>query len=1025
MSEPTPRPRRKAAKNTYVTKSGKTIKINRSLTDRIKAGREAKAQRKAAYLSTLPKEPWKRLLYRMHPKRLYKYWFSRDGAIMALKIAGIGFVVVFLFVVGLFAYFRKDLPKIHDINGGNSGGSIAYYARDGKTLLFQDFDDFKRIAIPGDQISPYMKQATIAIEDKDFYHEGAFNVKGITRAAINNATGGSTQGGSTITQQLVKLTEHWTNDHTVSRKVKELILAVELEREYSKDDILNAYLNLAPYSGRDNGVQAAAQDFFHVDAKNLSLGQAAMLAAIPKAPGSYSPYNSPQFNPSITESTFDQEGLIDRQHYVLDQMAKQGYITQTQADAAKFHDKDIATQVQQMPTSHYAGIKYPYFVLAAKEQLQHDFPASVVKEGGWKVITTLDPNLQDLADKSLQDHMNLLNKYKADNAAFVAEDTQTGQVVALIGGVDFNNPTYGQTNYATDVNISPGSSVKPYDYTNFINNNNNVGAGSVLYDQTGPLPVNGYQCTDKSAPSSDPNKASTGNCLNDYDRSGRGPITLRYALGASLNIPAVKAVISSVPGDTSTNRTTSVNKMISTADALMGNPDGYRCYNTGVEDFFSVTKADETQCYASSAIGDGAYLHLADHVNGIASLGRLGKVIPQTMILKVTDNSGKVLEQWSQPKGKQVVNPDSAYIVDNMASDPNASYLSGSCSATTCTGMKFHRYKGWDTAIKTGTTNYNFDGLMMNWNTKYTTGIWIGNHTRTVKFNTSPENITDPIMKQFMQGAIDQLGNVKPQNWIQPSDIKTASAFVFTNKYLGQVVPSPSTDIYPSWYVGGNKSNASSAATDKVSGKLATSCTPPLARQSGSGSGNASTWNVDLFYNNGTPNISGGTPSTNTGPQQTDDVHHCNSDTPPTATITAIDGVPTGGTSTLSCPDVGSCDIRIHVEQGTYDLTDSARPNFPGTLSLIVNGQTVQTQAVSSNGDYDLTYTPAAGASGSVQIEAQITDSVLYQGTDTQTVNIADTTSFRTPTISGGNGGNGGGGNRNKEVALAGRGNRS
>lgn len=988
MTNSSQRPRKSpSAKNTFTTRSGKTIKVNRSFSDRMKASREARAQRKAAYLSTLPKEPWKRWLYRMSPKRLYQYWFSREGGIMALKVLGIGFVVVFLLIVGLFAYFRKDLPKIKDINSSNSGGSIAYYDRTGKVLLFQDYDAFKRIPVEGDQISPYMKEATIAIEDKEFYHEGAFNVKGITRAALNNLKGGSTQGGSTITQQLVKLNEGWTNDHTVSRKVKELILAVELEREYSKDDILTGYLNMAPYSGLDDGVQAAAQDYFHVDASKLSLAQAAMLAAIPKSPGTYSPYASPTFNPSATANYFDKNGLLARQQYILDQMVKQHYITQDQADAAK--KVDVVAQVQQMPTSHYAGIKYPYFVLAAKEELSRDFPAAVIKSGGWKVTTTLDVGLQDLADKSLSDNMYLLRRYKADNAAFVAEDTQTGQVVAMIGGTDFSNPDYGKINYATDVNISPGSSFKPYDYTTFINNNTNVGAGSVLYDQVGPLPVSGYQCTDRSLPSSDPSKPSTGNCLFDYDRASPGPTTLRYALGGSRNIPAVKAMISSVPGDNSTNRVTSTNKVISTADALMGNSDGYRCYNTGVEDFFNVTQADESQCYAASAIGDGAYLHLNDHVNGIASLARLGKVIPQTTILKVVNNSGKTIKQWTQPKGKQVVKADSAYIVDNMASDPNASYLSGSCSATTCSGQKFHLYKGWSTGIKTGTTNYNFDGLMMNWNPKFTTGIWIGNHTRNVPFNTSPENITDPIMKEFMQGAIDSLGNVKPQNWVQPSDIKTASAFVNTHKYLGQVVPSKSTDIYPSWYVGTTKSSA--ATLDKVSGKLATSCTPELARQR-TYNGNTSSWNVDLFM--------GGNPSTtatnDNSSQGSDDVHSC-SDAQPTATITAVNGVSTNS-GNATCPSTG-CTILVHIEQGTHPLTDSQYPNYPGTLNLVVNGAVVQSQSVDSSGDYQLTYTPPAGSSGSIQLEAQVTDSVLYQGTDTATIVIAS-----------GNTGHGGGG---------------
>ncbi|MEJ0073587.1 MAG: transglycosylase domain-containing protein [Candidatus Saccharibacteria bacterium] len=405
MSDSNQRPRRsKAAKNTFTTKSGKTIKVNRSLSARVKAGREAKAQRKAAYLSTLPKERWKRILYRLSPKRMYKYWFSRDGAIMALKVAGIGFAVIFLLIVGLFAYFRKDLPKIQSINSGNSGGSIAYYDRTGTVLLFQDYDAFKRIPVTNQNIASYMQEATVAVEDKDFYHEGAFNVKGITRAAINNATGGSTQGGSTITQQLVKLNEGWTNDHTVSRKVKELILAVELEREYSKQDILTAYLNLAPYSGLDYGVQAASQDYFHVDASQLTLAQAALLAAMPKSPGSYSPYASPVYNPSATDNLFDENGLIARQQYILDQMASQGYITKAQAAAAK--QVDIMAQVQQMPTSHYAGMKpgFEYAVLSAKEELAKDFPASVIKSGGWKVTTTIDVNLQNLANTSLDNN---------------------------------------------------------------------------------------------------------------------------------------------------------------------------------------------------------------------------------------------------------------------------------------------------------------------------------------------------------------------------------------------------------------------------------------------------------------------------------------------------------------------------------------------------------------------------------------------------------------------------------------------
>lgn len=1010
MTDSTQRPRRKGGKNLFTTKSGKTIRVNRTLGERMRASREAKAQRKAAYLSTLPKEPWKRFLYRMQPKRLYKYWFSRDGAIMALKVAGIGFVVIFLLIVGLFAYFRKDLPKIRDLNSGNSGGSIAYYDRTGKILLFQDYDAFKRIPVSDiNGISPYMRDATISVEDKDFYHEGAFNIKGITRAALNNLRGGSTQGGSTITQQLVKLNEGWTNDHTISRKVKELILAVELEREYSKNDILTAYLNMAPYSGTDVGVEAAAEDYFHTDAKDLSLPQAAMLAAIPKAPGAYSPYNSPNWNSSINpaDNYFDSNGLIARQQYILDQMAKQGYITQAQADAAK--KVDILAQVQQMPTSHYAGMKpgFAYAVLSAKEELAKDFPASVIKTGGWKVTTTIDVNLQNLANQSLNDNARRLHGDSADDASFVAEDNTTGQIVALVGGMDFNSQ---QLNFATDAPISPGSSIKPYSYAAFINDNNNVGAGSMLYDNKKALP--GYPCTNPNTPES----SNPGNCLFDDTRRNYGTVTLRYALGSSLNIPAVKAFTSTDPKDTSTAadgstwRQASIKNSMSTVNALMGSSDAYKCYVPGTI-LTAATTADETPCGAAAGIGNEAYTTLADHVNGIASIARMGQVIPQTMILKVTNAAGKTLRQFQQPKPKQVVRADAAYIVTNMAADPGASYLSGHCSTTSCTGMKFHRYKGWQNAIKTG-TNQDLDGLMMSWNTKYTAGVWIGNYDRS-PYGGNPENVTDYMMKEFMEGAIDNLGNVKPANWTQPSDIKTLPAFRSSIPFPGSESPAPSTDLFPSWYVG--KTTYTSQTLDKVSGLVATSCTPTLARETTSNSGGQ--WNVDI-YMGGHPNVTAGTNANTTSntPTATDNVHSCG-DSPPTATITAINGQLTSS-GTPTCQANQPCQILVHVEQGTHALTDSNYPDYPGTLTLLVNGQTVQSEEVDSTGDYTINYTPAAGTTGNLTVQAQVTDSVLYQGSDTQSVTIKSTgpTSYN-PSTSGG--GNGGGPGKGKNGTLA------
>src|SRR5665213_1751060 len=251
------RPRRSNSR--MVTRSGRVLRTNRSMSGRLMALKEGKAFRKVDRMSGLPKSRLKRLIYRLDPKRQAEYWFSRDGAIMALKVAGIAIMAMFVLTLGVFAYFRKDLPQVKDISGGNNGGSISYYDRTGQTLLWQDYNAVKRIPVPSNQLPNYLKEATVAIEDRDFYNHRGFDLKGIARAAVNDLfRHGGNQGGSTITQQLVKLNEDWTQQRSITRKVKELILAVELERSYTKDEILTGYLNAAPYGGVDNGAQTAS-----------------------------------------------------------------------------------------------------------------------------------------------------------------------------------------------------------------------------------------------------------------------------------------------------------------------------------------------------------------------------------------------------------------------------------------------------------------------------------------------------------------------------------------------------------------------------------------------------------------------------------------------------------------------------------------------------------------------------------------------------------------------------------------------
>jgi len=960
----------------YTSKSGKTIRLNQSLSDRLRAGKQARDARRAAYLSTLPKQPFMRFLYRLQPKRLAHYWFSRDGAIMALKVTGIGIVVVFLLTLGVFAYFRKDLPKIKDISGGNLGGSITYYDKTGQTVLWQDYDAVKRLPVNSDQISPYIKQATVAIEDKDFYHEGAFNMGAIIRAGVHDvlhtAGGGGLQGASTITQQLVKLNEQWTDNRTITRKVKELILAVELNREYSKDDILTGYLNAAPYGGVEYGCEAAARDYFQTSCKGLTLAQAAMLAAIPQDPPYYSPYSSPVYNKEMTGDYFGRDALLARQAYILDQMVAQKMIAQDQADAAK--KVDVLAQVHPLQ-SKYQGIRAPYFVLAAKQELEQKYGSQTVQRGGWQVITTLDLNLQTEAEKLVQDNrsnISYLTGGAADEEALVGEDVQTGQIVSLVGGTDFSNPDHGQNNYAAGILIPPGSSFKPYDYTSFINNNNNVGAGSVLYDSQTPLP--GYPCTVKGLP---PPKGQS-NCLQDYDFLNPGPITLRYALGGSRNIPAVKAMLSVIPSDTSTGDTASINKTIQIASAMMDNPYNPTAYNCYANEQLTVT----TQCYGASAIGDGAYLYLDDHVNGLSTLARMGSAIPRTFILKITDASNKVIYQWQQPQGKQVVNQDTAYIMNDMASDPNASYLPGSCSATNCTSYKFHRYQGWHFAIKTGTTNNGFDGLMTSWSTKYAVVTWVGNHDRNVDLSaargTSMEYLTEPLAKGWMEYAHNGLS---PVNWQQPSDIKVLPAFVVRNHiHYGDVEPSPSKDLYPSWYQAPSNA-ASSQVVDKVSGKTATSCTPASAKETLDNS-NAAGFSVDKFVTGG---LNSGAVS------GTDDVHSC-SDSPPTVTINnqpltcTYDSTSNQNNQNNQNNNQG-CQISVTAFGGTHPLTDPNYPQYPGTITVTVDGTNACTLTNISDGvPSTCSFTPTD--SGTVHVNATVTDSVLYQGSDSADMDV-------------------------------------
>ncbi|MDQ3158762.1 MAG: transglycosylase domain-containing protein [bacterium] len=888
-------------KNTFTTRKGKSIKVRRSLFDRNKMRKDGSSKRKAVRLAGAPKGRVQRFLWILHPSRLYAYWVSREGAVMALKLMGISFIFGFLFLVGVFSYFRKDLPDLRTISGYNLGGSIQYYDNSGKVLLWEDYDAVKRTPVEYDQISQNMKDATISAEDKEFFEHGGFDLKGISRAAYNNVVGGSTQGGSTITQQLVKLTQNWSEERTVTRKIKEVILAVELERSYTKEEILNGYLNTAPYGNVQYGVETATRDYFQKSAIDLTIDEAAFLAAMPKSPSYYSPYGP----------IYEEEALVGRQHYIIDQMHDEGYITNDERNAAK--DIKTVSKVHSV-VPKFDGIKAPWFVLTAKGQLEEQFGEETIQRGGWKVTTTLDLELQKIAEEEINNGVIQVRNQGGDVASTAVEEVETGKMRALVGGSDFTNKDYGQNNYAR-LRLPPGSSFKPYDYIAMMENTNNTGAGSVLYDTQGPL--EGYPCTNKNRPD------NGGNCLFDYDFRYPGPLSLRYALGGSRNVPAIKAML--IAG---------IDKTIETAESL-GLKSGYKCFADDM-----LTK--ESQCYASSAIGDGAFLRLDEHVHAQASISRGGVNIPQTYIEKIIDSGGKPVWEWKKEKGEQVIRPDTAYIISDMLSDPRASYMS----------KKSHDYNGWNFALKTGTTNDNKDGWLTGYSTKYSTSVWVGHHTRRVELSGFMESMTQPIWSGIMTRIHD---GKEPVDWQRPAGVQELPAYVVRNHVgVSSIEPSPSTDLFPSWYKKPGDVSQEKVVIDKVSKKRATECTPDLAKEE-TREASADKFSSDPFSGVGGANT-----------DEDDDIHKCNDKKPGINLVVT----PKGGNNYT---------VSASVSQGTHPLDSS---KFKGKVDFSVGGDVIKSFGI--QGSYSFSY--KANFTGSKVLTATVVDSVLYSASDEATI---------------------------------------
>ncbi|MBQ8996781.1 penicillin-binding protein [Candidatus Saccharibacteria bacterium] len=737
-----------------------------------KLRRDREARRRAEDLATLPKQPILRFFAHLSPKRVFRYWFSLRGLKTFFRFCLACFLLGVIFVGALFLYFKKDVADVKLSNISISETVNRYLDRNGVVLWEDTGTENYRLVVEGDEISDYVRQATIAIEDKNFYNHPGVDFTGLMRAVVMTATHQSVQGGSTLTQQLIKqlyFADEAASENRggIARKIKELILAVELEKMYDKEQILTMYLNESPYGGRRNGIESAAQTYFGKSAKDLTLAESALLAGIPNNPAVLNPYNS-----------YGHEMLIERQHRVLDRMAELGYITAEEAEEAK----EVAILDTVRPeASQYEGILAPHFVLEVKSQLEEKYGYSTMRSGGFTITTTLDYHAQEVAEAAVAAGEALMYTNNSDNIALVSLDVETSQVIAMVGSIDFTNAEYGTYNAANSL-LEPGSTIKPIlDYTPLFmqRSGQNFGPGTILKDEN----IDSIYC-----------RGTAGACsLSNAAGKFFGNITIRQSLASSLNIGAVKALY--ING---------VQNSLEVAHKL-----GDVSYCSGTEESAGL----------SIAIGSGCNVRLVEHANAYASLARGGSYKDITYVLKVENSAGDVLEAWSDTAGERVVDEQVAYMISSILSDSTARQLNFGSQSTS---FGFVVPGVW-TASKTGTTTTSNasvakDSLMVSYSTAIATIVWNGNHDGR-GLTSSSNTVVRRVINNYMESVHKDVyaGNGKWSSGSEPSKPAGIQTLTVNGK----------TDIWPSWY--NEKTSGVSKETlqfNRYNHLLASTCTP-------------------------------------------------------------------------------------------------------------------------------------------------------------------------------------------------------
>lgn len=631
-----------------------------------------------------------------------KIWTIQTFKALAMLFLWL-FVIGSIMLLSFFLYLQRTLPDPESIATRKVGESTKIYDSTGEVLLYDIHGEEKRTIIPWEQIPETIKEATLASEDSDFYSHKGLDLRGIARAFFKDIVNlGVSQGGSTITQQLVKKAL-LGDERTISRKIKEAVLAIEIERKFTKDEIFWMYLNQIPYGSNAYGIESAAKEFFGKKASQLTIAEAATIASVTKAPSYYSPFGN------------HVPDLLARKNSILARMNTLGFISDPEYQEA------LAQKLEFKSSDE--SIQAPHFVIMVKEYLSSKYGENAVENGGFKIITTLDSNLQSIAEEVVAKYAPInKEKYKATNAALVAINPRNGDLLALVGSKDyFNVEDEGNFNVAI-AKRQPGSSFKPFAY-------------AAALEKGYPDDTVVFDLKTEFNPNCEPDASQTKDrygtdCYHpqNYDGRYRGPVTFRQGLAQSLNVPSVKALYLAGIDDT-----------ITLAEKM------------GIS-----TLGDKSRFGLSLVLG-GAEVKLTDLVSAYGVFANEGVRNPWSFIQRIESSNGQVLEE-KKDEPERVLEPQIARLINNMLSDNTARAPVFGYSSSLY-------FAGRDVAAKTGTTQENRDAWVVGYSPSLVSGVWTGNNkNESMTKEGAGISASGPMWHEFMAKALSTMPNERFTN---------------------------------------------------------------------------------------------------------------------------------------------------------------------------------------------------------------------------------------------------------------------